>query len=561
MAMIPLKRIEPTQGHLHRRRAPAPVPPALRQTVRIFLTSVLTAIGFASPPLFADGPTLKRLFPAGAGRGQTVDIAALGDAPKWPVKTWTDDPHIKWEAQADKGKFKVIVDAEARLGVHHVRFFDEDNAADALRYMIGPVEEQNEAEPNDDAGEAGNVTKLPIVINGILEKRGAVDTYAVELDADQTLVASLEANSNLRSPVDATVQILSSKGTVLAQNLDHIGLDPALEFVAPRKDKYLVRTFGFPETPDSTIGYAGGENFVYRLTLTSGGWIRTVKPLAFQRKEATKFQVDGVKLPQAELTEKLPDNFTGSTWPLFTAGLVHAPMLDVVDWPQSVEQVRPEKGQMPNLPIPSSMTGTLSQYNERDFYSIDAKKDVKLSIALTSRRMGFPMDGVLRVLDLSGKQVAREDDTAKEEDARLVFQPPADGNYVLEVTDAFMAGGPEWIYRIDVQPLQGDVGITVKTDHISGKLNEDIELAIAIERRNGFDRPLIIGLEGLDGKVTCEAIKAEKDAKEVKLKLKAAEAIQGVIRIVARLEDDKLFVRTAAPTSDPLLQDLWLTVK
>ncbi len=216
-----------------------------------------------------------------------------------------------------------------------------------------------------------------------------MDTFAIELVQDQPLIVSLEANTYLRSPVDATVQVLSSKGTVLAQNLDKVGLDPGIEFVAPRQGRYLVRVFGFPETPDSTIGYAGGDNYVYRLTLTSSGWVRTVKPLAWQRNQRTKFQVDGIKLPESELSPLLPDKFTGPSWALFGTGLSHAPMLDVLELPQAIEPIRPESGHLPKLAIPGSMTGTISQSTERDFYSLEAKKDTKLSIALTSRRLGF----------------------------------------------------------------------------------------------------------------------------------------------------------------------------
>ncbi len=418
----------------------------------------------------------------------------------------------------------------ARLDwVHHVRFSDEDNATDAMRFLIGPIEEKTETEPNDDASEAFKVSALPVVINGVLEKRGAVDTFEIELDEGQTLVASVEANSNLRSPVDATVQILSSKGTVLAQNLDKFGLDPAIEFLSPRKDRFLVRVFGFPETPDSTIGYAGGDNFVYRLTLATGGWVRTIKPMAIQRNAETKFQLVGVNLPQTELTIGLPDKVSGFVMAAVRFRLdahTHARCHRLAAIARAGTASRWQAAPTDDTRF---YDGTISQYSERDFYSFDGKKDTKLSIALTSRRMGMPMDGVIRVLDLSGKQLAREDDTAKEEDAKLIFQPPADGKYVLEVTDAFMAGGTEWVYRIDVQPVQGDVRCTVKADHFTCKVNEELELPVTIDRQNGFDKPLMISLSGIDGNVACEAVKAEKDAKEVKLKLKASAAFRGPV--------------------------------
>ena len=523
--------------------------------------STTLALSACASAAVADGPALKRLLPAGVGRGQTIEVTAQGDAAKWPVQVWTDDPHVKWEPLADKGKFRVIADGEARLGVHHVRFSDEDNAGEALRYLVSPLQEKNETEPNEDPTEAMKVDALPLVINGVLEKRGAVDTFEVTLEQGQRLVAALEANSNLKSPVDATLQVLSHQGIVLAQNLDRMGLDPIVEFQAPRKDRFLVRLFGFPETPDSTIGFAGGDNFVYRLTLASGGWVRTVKPLAYQRGVANKFTLTGVNLAQSEATSQTPENFTGSTWPLFSAGWVAAPQLDVLEWPQAIEPERTEGSPPPTLSLPSSITGTLSKPHERDRYRFEAQKAVKLSIALTSRRLGLPMDGVLRVFDSAGKQIAREDDTAKEEDARLVFQAPADGAYELEVSDAFMAGGPDWVYRIDIQPLRGEISLSVKQNYFTGKVNSDIEIPVAIERRDGFDQPLLISVDGLAPGVACEPVKADKDAKEVKLKLKATAAVRGPFRIVARQEADATWQRTATASGDILLQDFWLTVK
>ncbi len=506
-------------------------------------------------------PSAQTSLSARVGRAQTVEVTTQGDAPKWPVQVWTDDEHVKWEPLADKGKFRVTADSEARLGLHHVRFADEDKATDALRYLVGPLAEINETEPNDETKAAGKVAQLPLVINGVLEKRGSVDTFEVELNQDQVLVAALEAHTQLRSPVDAVMQILSTKGTVLAQNLDYVGLDPRIEFRAPRKDRYLVRVFGFPETPDSTIGYSGGDNYVYRLSLTTGGWVRSVKPLAFERNQPNAFQLDGVQLAQTSATLQTPPEYRGKSWTVFTAGQANAPLLDVIDWPQTLEPARADNAPPPVLAIPGSLTGTLSRRGERDTYSFEAKKGDKLSIALTSRRLGLPMDGVLRVLDSTGKMIAREDDTSKEEDATLVFQSPADGTYVLEVTDAFSFGGPEWVYRIDVQPAQGDVGLTVKAEQFTGKLNEEFEIAVGIERRLGFDKPLSIALVGQPATVVCEPVKIDKDAKEAKLKVKATAAFRGPVRIVARREDQQDWQRIATLSSDASLEDLWLTVK
>src|SRR5690606_25352663 len=57
------------------------------------------------------------------------------------------------------------------------------------------------------------------------------------------------------------------RGFVLTENIDHVGLDPYLEFAAPREGKYIVRLFGFPAEPNSTVAFSGGSDWIYRLRL------------------------------------------------------------------------------------------------------------------------------------------------------------------------------------------------------------------------------------------------------------------------------------------------------
>ncbi len=517
---------------------------------------------------WADGPTLKRLFPAGAARGQTVEVTALGEAPKWPVKVWSDDSSITWEPQSDKGKFKVSVAGQARLGVHHVRFYDEDNATDCYRFVVGQVPEINEVESTDGLDKLPVVSDLPKLINGVLEKRGDVDTFAVELKEGQPLFAECQANQWLRSPVDVTLQVLSSRGAVLAQNLDSVGLDPRVVFHAPRDGRYFVRVFGFPETPDSTINFAGNENFVYRLTLATGNVVTATTPLAVKNDGSTALKLMGVGLKQDAFDIQLPEALRGlpQVW-LDVPGLVANSPVDVVTLPLDVETAPSDKPQ--TLSVPGSVSGWLRAPKERDRYAIEAAKDTKLRISVHARRLGFPTDAQVQVFDADGKQVAREDDTNKQADVRLAFAPPKSGSYVIEVSDVFRSGGPEHRYRLDVEPIKPTADISVKADHFQAKLNTALEIPVTIDRRDGFDRPLVIRVKGLPADVTCEAVTSAKDgatAKEVKLSLKASSAYSGPFEIVAEAtgesgSDAATQISQASSTSDPLVKNLWLIAR
>src|SRR5262249_50536920 len=158
--------------------------------------------------------------------------------------------------------------------------YDEDGATDLRPFIIGNLPEVIEAEPNDDPNRPQSISPLPATINGRLARGGDVDGFSVTLHQGQTLVADLEANRHSGASRDAALQVVCDSGFVLAQNDDAVGRDPRIVFEAPTEGTYLVRVFAFPATPDSSIRFAGGSAFVYRLTLTTAGFLDHAFPLA-----------------------------------------------------------------------------------------------------------------------------------------------------------------------------------------------------------------------------------------------------------------------------------------
>jgi hypothetical protein len=137
------------------------------------------------------------------------------------------------------------------------------------------------------------------VVNGRLGRGGDVDHFVVSLKQGQTLVASLGAHELLGSPMDAVLFVVSPAGGQLAYNHDQRGLDPELVFTAPAAGDYLVRVLAFPSAPNSTIGLAGGDPYVYRLTLTTGGFVDYAWPLAVTRARESLVQLVGWNVPES----------------------------------------------------------------------------------------------------------------------------------------------------------------------------------------------------------------------------------------------------------------------
>jgi hypothetical protein len=97
---------------------------------------------------------------------------------------------------------------------------------------------------------------------------------------------------------------------------------------------------------------------------------------------------------------------------------------------------------------PVVVNGTL-RGPERDVYRVYGKAGERRVFEIEARRCGSAVDPVLRLLDGTGKQLARSDDSPGAGlDARLEFTFPAEGSYYVEVTDARFSTQAQNFYRL-----------------------------------------------------------------------------------------------------------------
>jgi len=491
----------------------------------------------------AKAPTLENLFPAGASRGSTVEVTATGQFERWPVKVWVSNPTIEVKPGVEKGKLTVTIAADAPPGLHWLRLFDDEGATSPRPFLVGQLPEVVEVEPNDEIKQAQPVVSTGLTINGRLAKTGDVDAFRVGLKKGQTLIASLEANRRLGSPMDGVLQVASAEGFVLAQNDDDQDRDPRIAFEASHDGDYLVRVFAFPFVQESSIRFAGAPGYIYRLTLTTGGWSDHAYPLSVTLGHPSEVEAVGWNIPGGDrhmALEALDDRDRLS--------IVH-PMLaepvevQVVEEPSIVE-VEPNDSKHPQpLALPVALSGRIDQPGDVDTFSFEARKDQVVVFRVDSRSIGQPLDAVLRVGDSSGATIVEVDDARKGVDPEVRFTPPSNGTFRVSIRDLNGQGSPRHVYLLTAGPPRPDFAITLKADPLAVTPGKPFDLVVAIERRENYGEPIEISLaEHYDSVIAPPVIsrKGEPSATSVTLKINAFDCLKpGPIQVIGISRDGR----------------------
>jgi len=133
-----------------------------------------------------------------------------------------------------------------------------------------------------------------------------------------------------------------------------------------------------------------------------------------------------------------------------TAQGISALRLFVIDDLPSVQQARPN--QTPNaaqsLTLPVAVDGYVDALT-RDYYKFQAAAGQRVAIEVLARRLGTPLDTLVRLLDARGRELAYSDDAPGiGSDSMLSYTFQDAGEYFVEVRDLSWKGGANFQYRL-----------------------------------------------------------------------------------------------------------------
>jgi hypothetical protein len=294
-------------------------------------------------------------------------------------------------------------------------------------------------------------------------------------------------------------------------------------------------------------------------------------PAAISAKAPSKLEVRGWNLPQPAVPWTIEPGDGGVGGRFFRAGSANTVSLKRVEHAVVVE-VEPNGRAKPQaVVVPLTVSGRIAQDKDRDVYEFEASKGKALRLSVESRRLGFPLDPVLRVTDSKGKTLNETDSrSADKVDEAISWTPPSDGRFRVEVRDLFEHGGERFVYRLTIEPQPVTVTATVEKDVWTLVGEKPLEIKVTLSRIGGFDKAVRFELAECPEGVMVEPVTSEPkgdSAKAITLKLTqkpGAKLGGGRLRIVGRVEGVAEPVALATAPIARLkdrTEHLWLVVK
>ena len=448
---------------------------------------------------------LFAVFPPGGQSGTAVDVAItngleleeiqrlLFSHPGIVAVPKTQD--VAGKPQPVPNQFVVTIAADVPAGSYDVRAVGFYGISNPRTFVVGSRKSINETEPNN-SRETAFAVELNQTINGRVNAASDVDWFKFAGKAGQRVLADCLAH-RLDSKLDVNLEMHDANGRRLgvARNT-LVSKDALLDVTLPADGEYFLKLNDFV--------YAGGEDYPYRLNLTTGPFIDFVMPPAGTPGSNSQYTLYGRNLPGGQpanlalrgrplekltVSIQLPaqvDAFDPKTvMEPFSAGMDAVPYS--IDSPNGrsnpvmiflsgsapVLEVEPNNlgTQAQKFVVPGEIAGQFQARSDVDCYTFDAKAKQTYWLEVIAHRAGSATDPVMVIDQVKSNEKGEEtltrisalDDDATNplpnlfdtlnDDSAVKFVAPADGTFRLTLRDRYSAsrGDASLVYRLIVR--------------------------------------------------------------------------------------------------------------
>ena len=368
-------------------------------------------------------------------------------------------------------KCKFEIEPSCPLGEHpfRIRFGAEISSLGTFHVTPFPVIDESKKAPDANNTLEKAFPVLPnVTIQGQLGSgsRGEIDLFRIPAKEGQQLSVEVDSvrisyNHYGDSEFDLAVRILDESGQELATNDDnplHLQ-DPVVSL------KLSYDGLAYVEVRRSVFA---PRNTIYCLHISENRRPLVAYPPGGQAGSKQVITLLGDPTGDYEETIDIPEKigrfeyFSGSPSSLL---LRSSPYPNILENQTALETFVDK--------LPSVLNGIINQAGDTDVFRISAKKGDRLQVRVFAATLGSPIDPKIRIRSTDSKSkpgsIELEVDDAlltdhdifgtsfrgggglKEVlDPSVIWEPTADGDYLLEIEDTSNSGGPTGIYRVEI---------------------------------------------------------------------------------------------------------------
>jgi hypothetical protein len=437
---------------------------------------------------------------------------------------------------AETVKLEINIAAGAPPGKRELRLATPQGLSNPLVFCVGELPEFQEKETITTAFPPGAnrnnplllqviqpptdmAVTLPAVINGRIKPRlprpqvpprsgdpftpGEADRYRFQAYRGQQLVISAAARELIPYLADAVpgwfqavLALYDANGREVAYDDDYrFHPDPVIHYTVPEDGEYKL------EIRDAI--YRGREDFVYRISIGELPFVTSVFPLGGKAGAKTKVTLAGWNLPASKLTIDTRKQAPGIYAPVAQA-FMPVWVFQVDTLPEALEKEpndSPTRAQKVKLPV--IINGRIDRPGDWDVFRFQGRAGQPIVAEVDARRLGSPLDSVLRLTDAKGKQLAFNDDfedkgqglETHHADSLFLTTLPTDGTYYLYIGDVEHKGGPEYGYRLRISAPRPDFELRVAPSAINVSGGTTVPITVHAVRRDGFSGEIALALK------------------------------------------------------------------
>ena len=477
---------------------------------------------------------------AGGVTNLVIDGAELGPESKILCTAPLVRQTIKPGATPTRLEVELAVDPQVPSGIYLLRVASPSGVSDAVAVGVDNLPQ---------IALVPQLAALDVAMSGSLNGSTVVSTSLAGKQG-QNVVVEVESR-RLGGQLNPVIHVYDARHVQLAwsQPQHHpLDGDARTTLTLPADGTYTI------ELHDAV--FRGADPGFFRLKVGQFHYADLAFPLAVRQGTAGTFAFASTNLPpdaRGSATWSsplgLPLEYQPAPWPSGVPLLSGShPRVIASNHAEIVEAAPADKPQEVSA-APVAINGRIDSAGQQDRYRLAVTPGAQLRFDVLARRAGSPLDGVLSIQNEQGAELAGNDDRPGSNDPAVDFKVP-DGTQavIVALRDVAGRGGPDFVYRIDVEPAgQPDFSLSLPDERFN--IPRDGAAVVRVRaQRAGYNGPIKLEFTNLPPSVSTTLADIPAGASEALLTLAAPglSPEQSLSRIIGASAEPNTAIRRLA---------------